>query len=63
LIFRVIGSEKLYQRGPFFFVKGLKFGFETFGNELLMDVIIFFDPFQGGQVFHWDNFDIITVKT
>jgi hypothetical protein len=40
LICHVIGSEKVFQSGGCFVVKGLKFGFETLGSELLMDVII-----------------------
>jgi hypothetical protein len=62
LIFHVIGSEKVFQSGRCFIVKGLKFGFETLGSEFLMDVIICFDPLRGGPRLHWDNFDIISVK-
>jgi hypothetical protein len=62
LIFHVIGSEKVFQSGGCFVVKGLKFGFETLGNELLMDVVICFDPFRGGPGLHWDNVDVIAVK-
>jgi hypothetical protein len=40
LIFHVIGSEKVFQSGGCFVVKGLKFGFEILGSELLMDVVI-----------------------
>jgi hypothetical protein len=40
LIFHAIGSEKVFQSGGCFVVKGLKFGFETLGSELLMDVVI-----------------------
>jgi hypothetical protein len=32
LIFHVIGSEKVFQSGGRFVVKGLKFGFETLGS-------------------------------
>jgi hypothetical protein len=38
-----------------------KFGFETFGSEFLMNVIICFGPFRGGPGFHWENFEIIAV--
>jgi hypothetical protein len=62
LIFHVIGSEKVFQSDGCFVVKGLKFGFETLGSEFLMDVVIFFDPFQGGPGIHRDNFDVIAVK-
>jgi hypothetical protein len=48
LIFHVIGSEKVFQSGGCFVVKGLKFGFETLGSEFLMDVSVCFDPFRGG---------------
>jgi hypothetical protein len=44
LIFHVIGSEKVFQSGVCFVVKGLNFGFETLGSEFLMDVVICFDP-------------------
>jgi hypothetical protein len=62
LILHVIGSEKVFQSDGCFVVKGLKFGFETLGSEFLMDVVIFFDPFQGGPGIHRDNFDVIAVK-
>jgi hypothetical protein len=62
LIFHVSGGEKAFQSGGCLVVKGLKFGFETLGSEFLMDLIILFDPFQGGPGLHWDNFDIIAVK-
>jgi hypothetical protein len=62
LIFHVIGSEKVFQSGGCFVVKGLKFGFETLGSEFLMDVIICFDPFRGGPRLNCDNFDISAVK-
>jgi hypothetical protein len=39
----------------------LKFWFETFGSEFLMNVIICLDPFRGGPGFHWDNLDIVAV--
>jgi hypothetical protein len=45
LIFHVIGSEKVFQSGGCFVVKGLKFGFETLGSEFLVDVVVCFDPF------------------
>jgi hypothetical protein len=48
LIFHVIGSEKVFQSGGCFVVKGLKFGFDTLGSEFLIDVVICFDPFRGG---------------
>jgi hypothetical protein len=48
LIFHVIGTEKVFQSGGCFVVKGLKFGCETLGSEFLMDVVICFDPFRGG---------------
>jgi hypothetical protein len=62
LIFHAIGSENVFQSGRCFIVEGLKLRFETLGSEFLMDVIICFDPFQGGTRIHWDNFDIIAVK-
>jgi hypothetical protein len=62
LIFRIIGSDKVFQSGGFFVVKGLKIGFETLVSEFLMDVIIYFDPLRGGPGLYWDNFDIISVK-
>jgi hypothetical protein len=62
LIFHVIGSEKVFQSGGCFVVKGLKFGFETLGSEFLMNVIICLDPFRGRPRLHWDNFDIIAVR-
>jgi hypothetical protein len=61
LILHVIGSEKVFQSGGCFIVKGLKFGFETLGSEFLMDVIICFEPFRGGPGLHWDDLDIIAV--
>jgi hypothetical protein len=39
-LFHVIGSEKVFQIGGCFVVKGLKFGFETLGSEFLMYVVI-----------------------
>jgi hypothetical protein len=48
LIFHIIGSEKVFQSGGCFIVKGFKFGFETLLSEFLMDVVICFDPFRGG---------------
>jgi hypothetical protein len=62
LIFHVIGSEKVFQSGGCFVVKGLKFGFETLGSEFLMDMVICFDPFQGGPLLHRENSYIIVVK-
>jgi hypothetical protein len=62
LIFHINGSEKVFQIGGCFVVKGLKFGFETLGSEFLMDVGICFDPFRGGPGLHWDNFDLIAAK-
>jgi hypothetical protein len=61
LICHVIGSEKVFQSGGCFVVKGLKFGFETLRSEFLIDVIICFDPLRGGPGLHWDNFEIIVV--
>jgi hypothetical protein len=62
LIFHIIGSEKVFQSGGCFIVKSLKSGSETLGSELLMDVVICFDPFRGGPRFHWDNFEVIAFK-
>jgi hypothetical protein len=62
LIFHVIGSEKVFQSGGCFIVKGLKFGFETLGSEILMDVVICFDPLRGVPGLHFENFDVIAVK-
>jgi hypothetical protein len=61
-ILHVIGSEKVFQSGGCFVVKGLKFGFETLGCELLMDVVVCVDPFRGGPGLRWENFDLIAVK-
>jgi hypothetical protein len=61
LVLHVIASEKVFQSGRCFVVKSLKFWFETLGSEFLMNVIICLDPYRGGPVFHWDNFDIIAV--
>jgi hypothetical protein len=61
LIFHVIGSEKVFQSGGRFVVKGLKFGFETLGSEFLMDATMCFDPFRGVPGLHLENFDIIAV--
>jgi hypothetical protein len=61
LIFHIIGSEKVFQSGGCFVVKGLNFVFETLGSEFLMDVSICVDPFRGGPGLHWDNFYIIAV--
>jgi hypothetical protein len=62
LVFHVIGSEKVFQSGGCFIVKGLKFGFETLGSEFLMDVVVCFDPFRGGPGLHGDNLHVIAVK-
>jgi hypothetical protein len=48
LVFHVIGSEKVFQSGGGFVVRGFKFGFETLGSEFLMDVVVCFDPLRGG---------------
>jgi hypothetical protein len=52
LVLHIIGGEEILQSGRCLVVKGLKFWFETLGSELLMDVIMCFDPFQGGLRFH-----------
>jgi hypothetical protein len=62
LIFHIIDSEKVFQSGGCFGVKGLKLGFETLGSELLMDVVICFDPFRRGPVLHRDSFHVISVR-
>jgi hypothetical protein len=41
LVRHVIGSEKVFQSGRCFVVESLKFWFETFGSEFLMNVIIY----------------------
>jgi hypothetical protein len=41
----IVGGEKVLQGGRCFVVESLKFWFETFGSDLLMNVIIRLDPF------------------
>jgi hypothetical protein len=45
LILYVIGGEKMIQSGLCLIVESLEFWFETFGSELLMEVIMGVDPF------------------
>jgi hypothetical protein len=45
LILHIIGGEKMLQSGRCLVVESLEFWFETFGSDLLMDVIIGLDPF------------------
>jgi hypothetical protein len=45
LVLPIIGSEKVLQSGRCLVVESLKFWFETFGSEFLVDVIICIDPF------------------
>jgi hypothetical protein len=61
LVIHVIGCEKVFQTSRCFVVESLKFWFETFGIEFLMNVIICIDPFRGRPGFRWDNLDIIAV--
>jgi hypothetical protein len=61
LVLHFIGSETVFLSGRCFVVKSLMFGFESFGSEFLMNMIICFDPFRGGPGFRWENFDIIAV--
>jgi hypothetical protein len=49
LILHVICGEKKIQSIRGLIVQSLKFGFETLGSELLMNVIIIFDQFRGGS--------------
>jgi hypothetical protein len=48
MILHVICAEKNLQSRGGLVVQGLKFGFETFGSEFLVSVLICFDPFIGG---------------
>jgi hypothetical protein len=61
LVLHVIGCEKVLQSSRCLVVESLEFWFETLDSEFLMDVIIRIDPFRGGPVFNWDNFNIIAV--
>jgi hypothetical protein len=45
LILHVIGGEKMLQSGRCLVVESFEFWFETFGSELLMDVIMGLYPF------------------
>jgi hypothetical protein len=54
----VIGGEKMLQSGQCLFVESLEFWFEILGSEFLMDVIIGLDPFWGGPVLQWYDFDV-----
>jgi hypothetical protein len=45
LVLHVIGCEKVLQSGRCLVVESLEFWFETSGSEILMNVIICFDPF------------------
>jgi hypothetical protein len=58
LILHIICGEQTLQS---LVVQGLKFGFETFGSEFLVNVFICFDPFRGGPLFHRHNFDLVAV--
>jgi hypothetical protein len=49
LILHIVCDGKTFQSHGGLVVQGFKFGFETFGTELLMNVIISFDPFRGGS--------------
>jgi hypothetical protein len=49
LILHVICGEKSFQIRGDLVVQGLKFGFDTFGSEFLMNVVISFYPFRGGS--------------
>jgi hypothetical protein len=45
LVLHVIGGEKVFQSGRCLVVESLEFWFETLCSELLVDVIIYVDPF------------------
>jgi hypothetical protein len=61
LVLYIIGSEKVLQSGRCLGVESLKFWFETFGSEFLMDVIIIIDSFRGGPRFYWDDLNVVAV--
>jgi hypothetical protein len=48
LILLVVCGEKTLQSHGCLVFQGLKFGFETFGYEFLVNVFICFDPFRVG---------------
>jgi hypothetical protein len=61
LVLHVIGGEKVLQSSRCLVVESLEFWFETLDSELLMDVIIGLDPFQGGPGFHRDDSNVVAV--
>jgi hypothetical protein len=61
LILHVICGEETIQSREGLVVQGLKFGFETFGCEFLVNVLICFDPFRCGPRFHKHSFDVVSV--
>jgi hypothetical protein len=56
----ICGGKTLQSRGGII-VHVLKFGFETFGCEFLVNVFICFDPLIGGPQFHRHSFDVVAV--
>jgi hypothetical protein len=61
LVFHIIGGEQKNQSGRCLVVESLEFWFETLDSEFLMDGIIGLDPFRGGPIFHWDDFNLVAV--
>jgi hypothetical protein len=61
LISDIIGGEEILQSGRCLVVESLELWFETFDCELLVDAVIFFDPFRGGPGLHWDDFNVVAI--
>jgi hypothetical protein len=61
LISDIIDSEEILQSGRCLVVESLELWFETFDCELLMDTVIYFDPFLDGPGPHWNDCDVIAI--
>jgi hypothetical protein len=61
LISNIMGSEEILQSCWRFVVESLQFRFETFDRELLVNDVIWFDPFRGRPGLHWNDFDVVAI--